>query len=206
MISNYVLRNKIDGLKRKRDALVLKKKELQQAFVDCGVSRNQAYKINSTGGSSISEGVILNRQRISKEMKNLEDELLQVNGELRKCHSEDKADRNNGLLEVFKEIFTQAQMVEIKIEAQRRMAGEAPTKVSFSVKDSIDIAKQRDSYRKLAKEQLEKMIEFRILLTSLIEQGCAKFGDAEFLKFISPLNRLIIPLAELEKIKRKENL
>jgi hypothetical protein len=206
MISNYVLRSKIDALKKKQRELGEKKRELELAFRECGVSKNQAYKINSTGRTSLPEGTILNRSRLGKELAKIEKELRPIKDELQNCYSQENADKNMKLMDVFNEIFTKGQIIEIKKEAERRMSGEAPSKVSFSVKEAVQAKEDKYRYREIAKDQLEKMIEFRLLLTGLIEEGCTKFGDAEFLKFISPLNRLIIPVQELEKIKRKNNL
>jgi hypothetical protein len=206
MISNYVLRTKVDNLKKRKSGLSRRKSEIQQALVDCGVSKNQAYKINQGLNVMVADGTILNRQRLIKELKNIEDEFRDVNASLRECHIQSEAETNGELFKIFKEIFTQDQIIEIKEEAQRRISGEPPMKVSFSVKDAIEHKNQKYKYRELAKDQLEKMIEFRLLLTGMIEEGCSKFGDSEFLKFISPLNRLIIPLQELEKIKRQNLL
>lgn len=206
MISNYVLRTKIDALKKEKRALVERKTELEVLFRECGLSKNQAYKLNKTGISTKSNETIVKRSTLGKKLVELEKKFVSVNNELRKCYSEEEAEKNVKLMEVFRDIFTQDQMIEIKQEAERRIRGESGFKFSFSVKDAEQAILDSKRYRSIAREQLEKMIEFRILLTGLIEQGCAKFGDGEFLKFISPLNRLIIPLAELEKIKRKENL
>lgn len=206
MISNYLLRTKIEGLKKKKSDLIQRKAQLEAAFRGTGISKQAAWKQRTGKIDLLDKEDFEARKNLGLELKILEEEFVQINEELRKCFREEESEKNLKLMEVFSEIFTKEQIIEIKKEAERRMAGEHPFRLSFSVREAVEDKNRLVRYRKLAKEQLEKMIEFRILLTSLIEKGCESFGDAEFLKLISPLNRLIIPLSELEKIKRKENL
>jgi hypothetical protein len=200
--------SKEKALKDKKEPLIKEKIELVQSIKELNISGQAASKY---------EAGLMNRQGVdhqkfelrkiyAKRITEIEKELLAISSEQRSVQKTRELSVESKLLEVFREIFTTDQMREITNEAVRRAKGEHPFRISFSVQEAIQSSTKAQKYRVIAKEQLEKMIEFRLLLTRLIEEGCAKFGDAEFLKFISPLNRLIIPLKELEKIKRQNLL
>lgn len=206
MISNYLLNHKINSLKKERERLTLKQMEISIALREFNISKQAAWKSNRGKINKIDPDLLARRNATSQEIEKTKSELIKINGELRECYKEKESEKNAKLLEVFKEIFTQDQIIEIRQEAERRMRGEHPFLLSFSIKEGIDDKQRASKYKKLAKEHLEKMIEFRLLLTGLIEKGCEQFGEGDFLKFISPLNRLIIPVEELRAIKNKNLL
>jgi hypothetical protein len=195
MISNIILRQKIDSLNDKRTELSNEKINLMEQIKSLNISKNSAYKYGRgqlSHKKNVDHSLFEKRNVLAKRILEIERQFSDIN----------ESEVNLSLLKIFQEIFTEGQLKEIRHEALRRMKGESPIKVSFSVKDSIEKSGMQEKHRKLAKDQLSKMIEFRILLTKLIEQGCLNWGESEFMLFISPLNRLIIPVGELEKIKR----
>lgn len=203
MISNHVLTSKRNRIAEQRDNLVNKKKELTLEIQQYGITKQAAWKHRTGKSDAIDMEVIDERAKVSNQIRKIDFEIAELNTEIRTIQADIESAKNRELINVFKEIFTREQMIEIRIEAERRIDGGHPFKLSFNVQESIKIAEERAKYKKLLIEQLDKMISFRILLTGLIDNGCDQFGNAEFLKFISPLNRLIIPVEEFEKIKRK---
>lgn len=202
MISNFVQRTRKSALLEEREKLVIHQEQLSALMRACGVTKNAARKAK-VGHLKIDERTLMARENASFQMEANRKRLIEIKGLLREIHEDDDVQRNKKLLEVFKDIFTREQLAEIREEADRRMNGTSGFKMSFSVRDSIRNAELAATYKKVALEHLEKMVEFRIMLTKVIDDGCEKFGKADFLTVISPLNRLIIPINELNKAKLK---
>jgi hypothetical protein len=203
MISNYVIENKIKRIKDEISGLAKEKFDLAEAIKALCISKQAAWK-HKQGliKNPVNDNLFAIREKYAARITEIEGVISSLHDESRELHRLKESDKNGKLLEIFGEIFTPEQMLEMKKEAERRMAGEHPFRLSFNIQEAVQIKEQLLRSRKVAKEQLEKMIEFRLLLTRIIEDGCQKFGDKEFLTVISPLNRLIIPIAELEKLKR----
>lgn len=203
MISNFNIRHKQRIVKDKIHAISKKRSEVQMALGSLGINENQKRKQNPT---FVDNEVLIFRRKLIAELKSLELEAIDLNKERVRLGDLLESERNKELMKIFREIMSQDQLIEIREESENRMEGGEPKALSFSFKRCEEFKKLHYQYRELAKEQLEKMIEFRILLTDVIDKGCTEFGNAEFLKIISPLNNLIIPLNELRKIRIKNNL
>jgi hypothetical protein len=203
MITNNLITSQREALLKKKRELSGEKKRNEAALSTIGVTSQAAWKYNSGRMRPTDESAFLERKQIVDRNITIDLEIGELNNQLTQLHTAETSDKNQKLLEVFKEIFTHEQMVEIKKEAVRRMNGESGFKMSFSIKESVEIVEKGRVYKKVALEQMEKMIEFRIMLTKVIEDGCKKFDQGKFLKIMSPLNRLIIPINELNKAKLK---
>jgi hypothetical protein len=175
---------------------------LQLKLTSLGLSSTQKYNKSSTIHKSIWEyrdSLISQIEEYNKEVDDLKKQRAEK-------HIERESLRNKAFIDIYKEIFSDAQKAIIGDEIDRRVRGEEPMPIGLNYKDFDYYKGGFYKYRDELKKQLEKLIEFRILLTDVIEKGCKQCGDAEFMKIISPLNRLIIPLEELRKIKLKNNL
>jgi hypothetical protein len=173
--------------------------DLQKKLASLGLSPAQIKNRSST----IPNEIWLYRDGIVAELKKLEEEVLPIRQKFRELHFEHDQQKNKYVMEVFREIFSDDQRMEIYTEVNRRIQGENPIPTGYNFKDLEKYKNGYYEYKNLATEQMNKMVEFRIMLTGMIEEGCRMFGEAEFLKFISPLNTLIIPVKELKKIKMK---
>jgi len=203
MIKNALLANKMDSLNKERATLVEEKRQLELNIKSLGITKNAAYSVRH----KIPQETILLRDEWVKKKIAIDKEVERLNAEIKIIHRQQEVDKNIGVGKILREIFNDDQMEEIKEEAKKRVDPEYKhQKMSFSIADCADVKNRMYQYRKVAQNQLETMIKFRLTLTKIIEEGCDKFGQGEFLKFISPLNQLIIPIKELEKIKREHFL
>lgn len=146
------------------------------------------------------------RAEYVKQVKELDEKIEPIRKKWRDQNLQLDKEENVALRTVFAEIFGDQQREEIYKEVERRRNGEMPIPTGYDFKELQRYKDERYKYKQLAKEQIDTMIEFRVMLTGIIKEGCERFGDAEFLKFISPLNKLIIPVDELKKIKIKHLL
>jgi uncharacterized protein (DUF3084 family) len=198
MIHEQTLRSQHAKIKAELEALNAKRKEIQKALESLGLTENQKRKLYN-----VEERTVFFRQNLLDQLYEIEQQqsvLIKKRKELGKLIDETE---QKIIKRMFREMFSVHQLEEIGKEARRRAEGEHPIPLGFDFKELERYKEGYYKYRNLSKEQISKMIEFRIKLTMLIEQGCKQFGDAEFLKFISPLNKMILPLQELEKIKKK---
>lgn len=203
MISNFVLQQQILVLKKERDIYVAEKLRLCLLIKEFKIDKNKAYKINiGKPVFGVSEDVKLKRKEYTVAIMQNDEKLKDVNNKIRELNRKEDASVNQFLVHIFKEMFTKDQMGIIIKEAQSRASGNPAAPVGINLQRNDEYKEKYYTYRNLIKEQIEKMIQFRIVLTRLIDSGCQQFGNGEFLKFISPLNQLVIPIKELEKIKR----
>lgn len=204
MFKNTIAIKSIEGLKEKRSDLSLKKRDVEDKLS----AIRSMYKItdNNIKNRSVIKApkeVWDLRKQYSDELTELNNNLSLVNKDIREFQLKVESERNVALMGVFKEIFNDAQRFEIFKEIDRRRNGETPYPLGLDFKELQRYKDGYFKYREVVKEKVEKMIDFRIMLTGIIEKGCEKFGNAEFLKFIRPLNQLIIPIQELKKEKQK---
>lgn len=202
MIKNFILEKQIGEIFAKKKVLGDRQHELERLITALGISYNQ---VQSRSIHVPQEKWEL-RDKYVSELYEIKEKLRPLNDQLQNLYRERDSGRNLVLIEIFKELFSREQIDMINREAARRVNGDPPIKVNLDWKNLEEYKANATRYKKLYKEQVDKMIEFRVLLTGLIEKGCEQFGDAEFLKFISPLNNLITPVNELKKIKIKHLL
>lgn len=202
MIKNFILEKQIEEVYGKRRPLGDRQHELEKLISQLGISYNQ---VQSRSKLVPQEKWEL-RDKYVAELLDLKSKISPLNEQLQILFRERESDKNLVLVTIFKELFSPEQYNMIKNEAIRRVKGEPAIKINLDWKSFDDYKAAATRYKKLYKEQVEAMIEFRILLTGLIEKGCEQFGNAKFLKFISPLNNLITPVNELKKIKIKHLL
>lgn len=209
MIKNFLVQQQINKLKAERDELSAKKNDLSLQIRDLGISKQAAWKFENGKSEALNNltaeelQLFQKRKALAKEIMKAEKRFTELNTELRELYTKQDSEKNMQVMNIFKEIFSDGQRALIYEEIDRRMNGEEPRPIGLNIKDFEDYKLKYYSYRDRLRTELERMIEFRIRLTLLIEKGCEQFGDAEFLKFISPLNKLVLPLAELEKVKKQ---
>lgn len=202
MISNPYLRVKQNAVTKKRQELTKRKREIQEALTEFSpyLTSNGRYREN------VDDATKERRAALVKEMGEVDRKLIEIKDEKRSLHSSKEAEENKVVNKLLREIFSWRELEQIYLERDRRLAGEHPFKLDFNIAELIKNKDDCRKYKAFATEQLEKMIEFRILLTKVIEEGCAKFGNADFIKLMSPLNKLIIPLKDLEKVRKEYSL
>lgn len=197
MLKNFILERQIEEVYAKRKPIGERQHELEKLISALGISYNQV----QARSKHIPEEKWKLRDAYVAELFDLKAQIAPLNDQLKNLYRERESDRNLVLVNIFKEMFSPEQYDMIKKEASRRVKGEPAIRVNLDWKNLEDYKEKSTRYKKLYKEQVEAMIEFRILLTGLIEKGCEQFGNAQFLKFISPLNNLITPVNELRRIK-----
>jgi hypothetical protein len=200
MIKNTYITKSKEALINRRKELAVKKTENQLFIADSGITKNARNKTNL--GFADPEKLKEVRKRISENIV-YDKEIVKIKLELSEIYKLENTERNMALINLFKEIFEPDQLAELYSECDRRIKGETPFKISFVWKEFNEHKSNAAKYKKMVLENIDNMQAFRLRLTNLIDEGCNKFGKAEFLKFISPLNRLILPVGELEKMKRK---
>lgn len=201
MLKNTIILEKIETIKRSKTDLINEKIRNNKVLSEMGITNQAAWKYNRGKLRPEDNSVFVTRSKIVQRNLEIDSLIKELSQQSLELHNLENSDKNRKLIEVFKEIFSGSQLSEIRKEAERRMNGEAGFKMSFDVRNSERNEFLYKAYKKQLLEQLEKMVEFRIMLTKVIEDGCKKFDQGEFLKVISPLNLLIIPLNELNKAK-----
>lgn len=202
MIGNIALQTKIATLKNERAKIVEEKLRLSGLIKEMKITKQAAWKHNTGKSDKIDSEVLKLRNHYSTHLVKVETQIKAINDQLRELYRQQDAEENNQLMAIFKEMFSHEQLQAIGEEARSRMRGNPPAPLGINLSRNEEYKEKYYTYRKLAQEQLEQTIKFRIMLTGMIEKGCEKWGNGEFLSFISPLNKLIIPLKELEKIKQ----
>lgn len=207
MFKNTVLRRSQESIKRDiksiTDEMTIVQFDLKRLKETYGITDNNRRNRSATNSTKVPKEVWAERDIYVQRIEDLKTRVGPLRQELRELHIAEDTERNIALMGVFREIFNDSQRKEIMNEVDRRRGGETPMPLGLDFKELERYKQGYHKYRTLSKEYLDKMIEFRIMLTGLIEDGCRKFGNSEFLKFISPINRLIIPVEELKKIKIK---
>lgn len=199
MIYNPLLVHKKDKLSAERTELTGEKKRMEALLTSLGIPASSIRK----SGHKIDPDKLAVRTKAVMRIGEIESRVSEINAVIDTIKKEMNGETQKNVSKILREIFSKAQLKQIGDEATNRMNPEyVPCSMSFSIKEGEQFKYKMYEYRKLAQDQMEKMIQFRIVLTRIIEQGCEQFGNAEFLKVISPLNKLIIPLKELEKIKK----
>lgn len=202
MISNYIIREKITNIKEQKTALVKEKQSLSEQIRSLGIKKQAAWKIKTGYSEVVIPGLEL-RETWAKRITKIEAEISILNTELSKLFDLQESDINKSLINIFKEIFTTDQLREIRIEAERRMRGESSIRVSFSVKDAMDSKVEFTKTKKQVKEYAQKLVDVRATITNIIQDGCEQFDESKFLKVMSPLNRMTLPIDYITKIKRE---
>lgn len=100
-------------------------------------------------------------------------------------------------IDLLKESFGLDDYLKIMQEFGRRQRGATHIRVTLKYKDT-----KAPEYKKKLNELYENLATIRKTLTKINMDGCEMFDMAEFMKLISPLNRMIPPLAEISKEQR----
>ena len=206
------LRVQLEELNKERAIIVNEKIRLTEEIKELGISKNIASMINrgvlperiehGIGG----DNVIDKRKVIVKEVISLEKKLALINQKILSV-KEDIKQGNDGLIrEVCYEIFNQEQWNKIIGEVDRRSLGLEPIKVSIDVGGAVNNKNLYEKYKQLAKESIDKLIAARKSTTKVIDEGMKKFDKGYFLQVISPLNKELPTVIELEKTKRLNHL
>lgn len=199
MIKDAVGRSHVESIRAKRKELAKEKSDIIKRLRSLGLTATQ----KSNRSSTVSDEIWQLRDIYVEKLSELDSELSELNAKFKEIHSVVDANENKIVRVLFREIFSEDQIASIWDEVRNRADGGEPIPVGLNFKDLNRYKEGFYSYREALREILNERIEFRIMLTGLIEKGCEQFGNADFLKFISPLNKMVIPVAELEKIKKK---
>ena len=206
------LRVQLEELNKERGVIVKEKIRLTEAIKDLGISKNIAAMINrgelperienGIGG----DDVIEKRKVLTREIISLEKTLSTVNQKILLLKEEINQCKDKLIIDVCREIFNQEQWNKIIGEVDRRSLGLQPVKVGIDVGDSINNKNLYEKYKELAKESIDKLISGRKSTTKVIDEGMKKFDKGYFLQVVSPLNKELPTVSELEKIKRTNYL
>lgn len=195
-----VIRTKIASLQGERKRLTGRKKEIEGRLRELNIS-NYAFRKAKTRQIFIDEDKLIEREVLSKELTFIEKRLSEIAVELIHLHRKDDASDTKYIINVLKEIFNEQQFMEIMREAHRRLDGEPPLRVLFNFDKAHSMFDESEKWKGLYARELDKQQEIRIILTRIIDAGCKEFGNEKFMKIISPLNRFVIPVNEINKKK-----
>lgn len=206
------LRIQLEELNKERAIIVNEKIRLTEKIKELGISKNIASMINrgvlperienGIGG----DDVIDKRKVIVKQLISLERNLSLINQKILSVKDNIKQNNDGLIRDVCYEIFNQEQWNKIIGEVDRRSLGLEPTKVSIDVGGSVNNKNLYEKYKQLAKESIDKLIAARKSTTKVIDEGMKKFDKGYFLQVISPLNKELPTVIELEKTKRLNHL
>lgn len=206
------LRVQLEELNKERAIIVNEKIRLTEEIKELGISKNIAHMINKgelperidigIGG----DDVIDKRKVIVKELISLEKKLSLINQKILSVKEGIKQNNDGLIREVCYEIFNQEQWNKIIGEVDRRAIGLPPTKVSIDVGGAVNNKNLYEKYKELAKDSIDKLIAARKSTTKVIDEGMKKFDKGYFLQVISPLNKELPTVIELEKTKRLNHL
>jgi hypothetical protein len=206
------LRVQLEELNKERAIIVNEKIRLTEEIKELGISKNIASMINrGVLPERIEDGIggddVINKRKvIVKEVISLEKKLALVNQKILSVKENIKQNNDGLIREVCYEIFNQEQWNRIIGEVDRRSLGLEPIKVSIDVGGAVNNKNLYEKYKQLAKESIDKLIAARKSTTKVIDEGMKKFDKGYFLQVISPLNKELPTVIELEKTKRLNHL
>ena len=206
------LRVQLEELNKERAIIVNEKIRLTEEIKELGISKNIASMINrGVLPERIEDGIggddVINKRKvIVKEVISLEKKLALVNQKILSVKENIKQNNDGLIRDVCYEIFNQEQWNRIIGEVDRRSLGLEPIKVSIDVGGAVNNKNLYEKYKQLAKESIDKLIAARKSTTKVIDEGMKKFDKGYFLQVISPLNKELPTVIELEKTKRLNHL
>lgn len=210
---DFALIKEKEKLISQRGELVKQKIDISNRIKEVKVSENNAWKYNRGTLSndiiqSIGEDKFITRKQLSTEILALDKQLSLLNNRLQEINTIEYKEKNKGtiLKEILRDVFSEQQMNIIFEELNNRELGLPPTKISIGIDNSVNHKQLTGQYRKLAKSSIDSLISVRKKITSVIDDGCNRFDKGYFLQCISPLNREIPTLSELDKLKRNNHL
>jgi hypothetical protein len=153
--------------------------------------------------------VVAIRVELAKEYSELEKELYEIKVKRKELSALREALTTPfgqvKFMDIIKETLIRDQFLEIVREIERRKAGEPPLRLGFKIYTSED-GKQLKKYKDLAKELADTMIKARQELSVVINEGCNKYDKGHFMKLMSPVNRQLPTVNELNKIIQVNHL
>lgn len=176
-----------------RDKLAAEKMGLQQNIAGLGISKNYAYRMRGTSDNPVWE----TRKTWVERIIQIDKELRDVNNAL-KGSNRSSEDKMKTLKHVIKEVFGLDAMCEIGNEADRRIRGEAPMKVSCITPPS-----KVKSYKKEYLDAVEMLIKARNAINTYIFENEPEINKAVYLQEVSALNKCLPSYSEIEKLKYK---
>lgn len=202
---------RLNELIEERQKLVEKKQELVLRLQELNIPHNLAYKLNSGNVSDekliqIGEDKINTRNVLTKECIEIERKFTAINNEIKELNIEKDKNDTIHLKKILTEILSKNQLDLIYEEVNSRLLGMPPKKVSIGIDNSINQKQLAEKYRELAKDSIEKLINARKLVTRVIDDGMKKFDKGYFLQVVSPLNKELPTISELDKTKRTNHL
>lgn len=202
---------RLNELKEERQKLVERKQDLVLQLQELNIPHNLAYKLNTGNVSDekilqIGEEKIALRNVLTKESVEIERRLTAINNEIKELNIEKDKNDTIHLKKILTEILSQSQLDLIYEEVDSRLLDMPPKKVSIGIDNSINQKQLAEKYRQLAKESIDKLINARKSVTKVIDEGMKKFDKGYFLQVVSPLNKELPTISELDKLKRTNHL
>jgi len=185
----------IQELRSKRMALVQYKKELEQTIQKTGIK-------SYSGRSDVhrhTEKEIRTRDKAALELLDIDKEIGKLNIEINNFSDKETIFRN-----LVKEILTNDQWNKLIAEAVNRENGGVPTKLNITAYDTSQTENALSLCKKNGRSLIDIIVNIRKAITLINDDGMAKYGKADFLKLISPLNTIVPPVRELEKMQREK--
>ena len=163
-------------------------KELQSNIRELEITNNRRRFARNT----ISDGDMMLHKKWGDRIREIESIL---SGQ--KSYSRVRAQEDQIFKDLLKESLGSDDYYRIMQEYNRRIKSEPSHKVTLKNKDS-----GASEYKKKLLETLELLKEIRQTLTQVNMDGCEKFDVSEFMKTISPVNRIVPTVADITKQQR----
>ncbi len=210
---DFVIIKEKEELLSKRAEITQKKLDVMTQIKEIHITKDMGYNYNKGQlkphiVQAVGEDKFILRNQLSKEQIRLERLTTYINERLSQIALLEDKEYSSGKIikNVLKEIFNSEQFDKIMVEVNNRQLGLPPTKVNIGIDNSVNNKQLAQKYRDIAQVSLDALISVRKNITSVIDDGCNRFDKGYFLQCISPLNRAIPTLSELDKLKRNNHL
>lgn len=184
----------LEALRREQYQLTRRLTEVKLALRENGVTKNAVQFIPH----KVEPARLARRGELVEEQLALEGRLRAVKESIK-----EHTGGRDTLFDVLAESLTAAQLAQLQAEARRRRLGYPPTRVVLEPSDTQD---QLRALRTLCEGLLGHLEAARTHLTEVIQEGCHRWGNAAFLRLISPVNTKLPPLEDLDRLKRIHHL
>lgn len=196
-----ILEEDADKLFKQRIELVGQKNEFTKQLAELGISKSVKDRKMNKNTPFIGE-----RNGIVKQILRLEKEIGDINKLIAPIEAKRRRQGEDLRWDIIKEMFSAEQISIITEEMERRIDGQRPIKLDFNIGGAIKSKEIATKYKSMARDYLVTMIELRRNITDVIDKGCSKFDTQDFMNIISPINRAVPPISELEKQRRLHHL
>lgn len=206
----FELRKEKEALLEERARLTLRKNAVQQEISELGISKNAVWKRNagkmqpSSEKRFDTEGLRL-RDQLAKEARRIDARCTEIKIRIDAVNnilSDDKS-KFSLLNQILKEGLPPDIYDNVMKELDNRQIGITNMVQIVSTDDNKAISSK---YKAVAKDALDRLIQARKNLNGVVDDGCNRFDKGFFLQCLSPLNRLLPRIEDIEKLKVKNNI